>query len=173
MSEPTRVHLTLTVNGSIRKVTIDQDESLLHVVRNKFGLIGSKEGCGMGECGACTVLVNSKPVMSCLTLAILAADKDVVTIEGIEQHSLALRRAFADRGAFQCGFCTSGQIVRANALLADTALKTMSGDARERYIRKQMSGNICRCTGYNAIVDAILDVARSQSDSFSDKGPQA
>lgn len=150
--------LDLVVNGRKCDIVAKPDDTLLTVLRERCGLTGTKEGCAQGECGACTVLVGSRPVMACLALASRISE-EVTTIEGLAEEARVLREAFADRGAFQCGFCTSGQIVSASALLRSGTLVELHGSRREHYIRAQMSGNICRCTGYGAIVDAIMDVA--------------
>ena len=150
------VRKTLAVNGRAAEVEIEPGDSLLDVLRDRLRLTGAKEACGRGECGACTVLVGGTPVMSCVTLAMLVRG-DVTTIEGLADEARDLREAFADAGAFQCGYCTPGQIVRASALLKDgTALN-------ERAVREQMSGNICRCTGYTQIVDAVLSTSRRRA----------
>jgi aerobic-type carbon monoxide dehydrogenase small subunit (CoxS/CutS family) len=143
--------VTLRVNGRAVDVAFEPGEPLLHVLRDRLRLTGAKEACGRGECGACTVLVDGVPVMSCITLAAVVRG-DVTTIEGLAEEARDLREAFADRGAFQCGFCTPGQIVRAAALVRE------AGPADERTVRVQMSGNVCRCTGYTQIVDAVLGV---------------
>lgn len=158
MTPPESCAITLLVNGVKRDIVTKPDDTLLSVLRERCGLTGTKEGCGQGECGACTVLVGSRPVMACLTL-VSRVSEEVTTIEGLVEEGRGLREAFADRGAFQCGFCTSGQIVSASALLRSGALDKQEHSRREHYIRAQMSGNICRCTGYTAIVDAIMDVA--------------
>jgi aerobic-type carbon monoxide dehydrogenase small subunit (CoxS/CutS family) len=144
----------MRVNGEDREVAVDGADRLLDVLRDRLGLRGSKRACGMGECGACTVLVEGRPVMSCITLA--ARARDVETIEGVAEtpEGLALREAFADAGAFQCGFCTPGQVVRGVALMR----AGVPDDEAE--LRHEMSGNICRCTGYTAIVAALQSAAR-------------
>jgi aerobic-type carbon monoxide dehydrogenase small subunit (CoxS/CutS family) len=146
----------LRVNGRDAEVDVAPGDTLLHVLRDKLRLIGAKEACGRGECGACTVLVDGAPVMSCITLASLVSG-EVTSVEGLAQESRDLREAFADAGAFQCGFCTPGQIVRASALL-----RAVPGPD-ERQIREGMSGNICRCTGYTQIVDAVLATSRRRA----------
>ena len=146
----------LRVNGREVDVEVAPGDSLLDVVRDRLRLTGAKEACGRGECGACTVLVDGTPVMACVTLAMLVRG-EVTTIEGLADEARDLREAFADAGAFQCGFCTPGQIVRASALLKD------GGALNERVVREQMSGNICRCTGYTQIVDAVLTTARRRA----------
>lgn len=139
----------LTVNGAQYQVEIQPDERLLEVLRDRLGLIGTKKSCGRGECGSCTVLVDGRSVTSCITLA--ARVRQVETIEGVAQtpEGQELRDTFADTGAFQCGFCTPGQIVRAAALLRAGL------PADEASVRREMSGNICRCTGYAAIIEAV------------------
>ncbi len=143
----------LTVNGAQYQVDIRADERLLEVLRDQLGLTGTKKSCGRGECGSCTVLVDGRSVTSCITLA--ARARQVETIEGVAQspEGQELRQTFADTGAFQCGFCTPGQIVRAAALLR----AGLPGD--EASVRREMSGNICRCTGYAAIIEAVRRAA--------------
>jgi aerobic-type carbon monoxide dehydrogenase small subunit (CoxS/CutS family) len=147
---------TLTVNGRATELEIAPGDSLLDVLRDRLHLTGAKEACGRGECGACTVLLDGTSVMSCVVLASLVRG-EVTTIEGIAEEARDLREAFADAGAFQCGFCTPGQIVRAAALLRDVP------DLDERIVREQMSGNVCRCTGYTQIVDAVLATGRNRA----------
>ena len=146
----------LRVNGLDVDVDVAPGDSLLHVLRDRLRLTGAKEACGRGECGACTVLVDGIPVMACVTLAMLVRG-EVTTIEGLADEALDLREAFADAGAFQCGYCTPGQIVRATALLRQGT------PAGEQAVRFEMSGNICRCTGYTQIVDAVLSTARRRA----------
>ena len=148
--------IALHVNGKTIPVQVDPDETLLHVLRDRLRLTGAKESCGRGECGACTVLIDGVPVMSCMTLVLLVRG-EVSTIEGLAEESRDLREAFADSGAFQCGYCTPGQIVRASALLREQP------NADERTVREQMSGNVCRCTGYTQIVDAVMSTARRRA----------
>ncbi|MGH3762974.1 (2Fe-2S)-binding protein [Actinophytocola sp.] len=140
--------MLLRVNGNETVAAADAADSLLTVLRERLGLTGTKEGCGRGECGACTVLVSGRPVLSCLLRAGMV-DGPVETIEGLVEESAPLRRAFADHGGFQCGYCTPGQIVRGVALLREGL---PPGDDR---LRAAMSGNICRCTGYTGIVAAL------------------
>ncbi len=147
---------TLAVNGRAAEVDIEPGDSLLDVLRDRLRLTGAKEACGRGECGACTVLIDGTPVMSCVTLAALVQG-EVTTIEGLADEARDLREAFADAGAFQCGYCTPGQIVRAAALLREGT------PAGEQAVRFEMSGNICRCTGYTQIVDAVLSTARRRA----------
>ena len=147
---------SLRVNGRSVAIEFAPGDTLLRVLRDKLRLTGAKEACGRGECGACTVLLDGVPIMSCVMLASLAHG-EITTIEGLADEARDLREAFADAGAFQCGFCTPGQIVRASALLRDTPA------ADERTIREQMSGNVCRCTGYTQIVDAVMTTARKRA----------
>ena len=136
-----------------KKVTVDVDPSmrLLDVIRDVLKLTGTKEGCGEGECGACTVLVNGEPYNSCLTPVINVKDKELLTIEGLREMKeyRVLADAFADMGGSQCGFCTPGMILVSYALLKKNPKPT------EEEIRFSLSGNLCRCTGYQAIVNAV------------------
>ena len=147
----------LRVNGRAVEIDVAPDDRLLDVLRDRLSLPGSKEACGRGECGACTVLLRGRPVMSCLVLA--ARADDVETIEGLRDEARALREAFADTGAFQCGFCTPGQIVRGVALLREGL------PADDYTLRREISGNICRCTGYSGIVRALRLAAGARPGS--------
>lgn len=151
---------TLRVNGTPREVSTAPGSFLLEVLRDGLRLTGTKEACGRGECGACTVLIDGKPILSCLAL-VETSDGAITTIEGLADENADLRRAFADFGAFQCGFCTPGQIVRAASLL----LEDWPRDPQEAepFVRRRISGNICRCTGYTGIVDAILHVRAARN----------
>lgn len=151
---------TLQVNGLSHQVSVAPGEPLLAVLRDALGLTGTKEACGRGECGACTVLLDGKPILACLAL-VDTMHGEVTTIEGLADSSGDLRQAFADFGAFQCGYCTPGQIVRASALLAEEWPADRA--EAERFVRRRMSGNICRCTGYTGIVDAILHVRAARN----------
>ena len=153
MKQPIR----LTVNGEPHEVMVEPWRTLLDVIRNDIGLTGPKEACGTGECSACTVLINGKPVNSCLMLAVDAQDKDILTIEGLAQGGKLhpLQEAFIKYGAIQCGFCTPGMLLSAKALLDENPHPT------EEEVREAISGNLCRCTGYHKIVEAILDVAQN------------
>jgi carbon-monoxide dehydrogenase small subunit/xanthine dehydrogenase YagT iron-sulfur-binding subunit len=152
--------MRLTVNGDDREVACQPMESLLAVLRDRLGLTAAKLACGRGECGACTVLVDGRPRMSCITPVGLAGD--IETLEGLVDESADLRAEFADRGAFQCGFCTPGQIVHATAILRGG----LPDDPVERRaaIRHRLAGNICRCTGYQAIVEAVAATAHRRAD---------
>src|ERR1700733_12321043 len=146
---------SLRINGSVREVDLVPETTLLDALREHAGLTGTKKGCDRGQCGACTVLVNGRRVLSCLTLAMMHGNDDVTTIEGLsgETGLHPLQQAFVEHDAFQCGFCTSGQIMSAVGLLAEG--RTLDADT----IRERMSGNICRCGAYPNIVDAISAVA--------------
>lgn len=147
--------LTLQVNGAELRVRAAADEPLLWVLRNRLRLTGTKYGCGEGQCGACTVLLDGRPTRSCLTPVSAAAGAAITTIEGLEQHGTLspVQQAFLDEGAFQCGYCTSGMIVSATALLEDHAHPS---DAQ---IVEAMNGNLCRCGTYPRIVAAIRRAA--------------
>jgi aerobic carbon-monoxide dehydrogenase small subunit len=140
------------VNGEPFELAIEPYQLLIEVLREQLGLTGTKLSCGVGNCGACTVLVDGVPVLSCMTLAIAARDKEITTIEGLakggELHPL--QQAFVDHGAIQCGYCTPGMILSAEALLESHP------DPTEEDVREAISGHICRCTGYVKIVEAIL-----------------
>ena len=147
--------ITLTANGESRQLQVDAKDLLLHVLRDSFGLTGTKEGCGTGECGACTVLLDDEPVNSCLCLAVRADGKRVLTIEGLADGAKLhpLQRAFVDNAAVQCGFCAPGVLLSAKALL------DRNQHPSELEIRNGIAGNICRCSGYTKIVKAIQQAA--------------
>ncbi len=147
--------ITLTLNGERHEFTVDPWVTLLDLVREQFGLTGSKKGCDHGQCGACTMIVNGKRVNSCLLLAISKDGAEVTTIEGLAGLEGALhpmQEAFIEHDAYQCGYCTSGQICSAVAMLQEGRAHTRAE------IRELMSGNLCRCGAYTNIVDAIEDV---------------
>ena len=148
--------IRITVNHKPFELAVEPNQTLLEVVREKLALTGTKAGCLVGDCGACTVLVEGKPVNSCLMLAVQADGKQVTTIEGVEtpQGLHPLQIAFVDKGAIQCGYCTPGMILSAKGLL------DRNPKADEAEIRKAISGNLCRCTGYQKIVEAILFTSR-------------
>jgi aerobic carbon-monoxide dehydrogenase small subunit len=149
-----KILLELWVNGDPHEMAVKANDTLLEVLREKLGLIGTKEGCSVGECGACTVLMNGRPILSCLTLAIDAAGSNITTIEGLSQGDTLhpLQQAFVDHGAVQCGFCTPGMILTAKEFLERSHHPT----AQE--IKDAISGNFCRCTGYTKIIEAIESV---------------
>jgi carbon-monoxide dehydrogenase small subunit len=146
--------LELTVNGEVQEIAVKANDTLLEVVRDQLGLIGTKEACGVGECGACTVLMEGKPVLSCLTLALDVTEQEVTTIEGLSsgEDLDPVQESFIQYGAVQCGFCTPGMILTAKELLDR---EKNPGEAR---IREAISGNLCRCTGYAKIVEAVQAV---------------
>ncbi|CAN5404811.1 (2Fe-2S)-binding protein [soil metagenome] len=158
-SEPSVTRLR--INGAVAEVSLAPGERLIDVLRDRLRLTGTKEACGRGECGACTVLLDGRPVMSCLVFAEMVGDAEVQTIEGLAAANTDLREAFADCGAFQCGFCTPGQIVRGAALLVEPWPEAPA--ASECFVRHRMSGNLCRCTGYTGIVEAMVRTADARA----------
>ena len=130
--------------------------TLLEVLRENLGLTGAKEGCDMGECGTCTVLMEGRPVLSCLLLAVESQGKEIVTIEGLAKggHLHPLQQSFIDHGAIQCGFCTPGMILTARALLDENPYP------KEEDVKRAIGGNLCRCTGYVKIIESILAVSQ-------------
>ena len=147
--------IKLKVNGLEREVMAEPRQTLLDTLRYDLGLTGTKEGCGHGNCGSCTVLLNGKAVNSCLVFAVEVEVQDIMTIEGLYQGEglHPLQQAFIDEGAVQCGFCTPGVILTAKALL------DLNPRPTEAQVRQYIAGNLCRCTGYDKIVRAILRVA--------------
>lgn len=150
-----KIHVTTTVNGDVVEYLADPRESLLDCLRDKVGLTGSKEGCGTGDCGACSVTVDGTLVCSCLVLGVEAEGKDIRTIEGMADGNTLhpLQRKFIEHAALQCGFCTPGLLVASKALLDKNPNPT------EEEVRYWIAGNLCRCTGYDKIVSAIMDAA--------------
>lgn len=146
----------LRVNGKYYELTIEPMKLLVELLREDLGLMGVKVGCEDGACGTCTVLLNGKAIRSCLLLAVEAEGKDIVTIEGLAegQEMHPIQRAFVEHGAVQCGFCTPGMLLSGKALLDSNPSPT------EEEIREAISGNLCRCTGYVKIVEAIMAMAR-------------
>ncbi len=153
-----RVTVTLTVNGRRRRVRVAPMRRLLDVLRSELGLTGTKEGCGEGECGACTVLVDGRSVNSCLLPVVQADGTDVVTVEGLAKNGrlTRLQQAFVAMGAAQCGICTPGMLITSVELLK-RARGRVPGEAE---VREALSGNLCRCTGYQKIVDAVRAAAK-------------
>jgi aerobic-type carbon monoxide dehydrogenase small subunit (CoxS/CutS family) len=146
----------LHINGKQLKVSAPPDETLLSVLRNRLNLTGTKYGCGEGQCGACTVLLDGRATRSCMVSVAQAAGAQIVTIEGVEHDGKLspVQQAFLDEGAFQCGYCTSGMILRATALLSE-----LHNPAEEQIV-KAMDGNVCRCGTYPRILDAVKRASR-------------
>lgn len=141
----------VTVNSELREAAVEPNRTLTQFLREDLGLTGTKHGCGLGDCGACTVILDGQPVNSCLVLAVQANGRDVLTIEGLAENGKLhpIQQAFVDHGSIQCGFCSPGMILSAKALLDENPKPT------ETEIRTAISGNLCRCTGYQKIVEAI------------------
>jgi len=162
--------IALRVNGDLHELAVQPHDRLLDLIRDQLRLTGTKEGCGEGECGACTVIMNGRPVNACLILAPQADGAEVTTIEGLSQDAdLSLLQAtFVDLGAIQCGFCSPGMVMTAKALL------DKNPDPTETDVREALAGNICRCTGYQKIADAVIETARvlrGQPDTFGRRRP--
>ena len=149
--------IKLTVNGKLHELTIKPWRTLLEVIRDELGLTGTKEGCGIGECGACTVIMNGNAVNSCLVLAAEANGKEILTIEGLADGDKLhpIQEAFINHGGMQCGFCTSGMILSAKVLLE------RNPNPSEEEIRKGISGNFCRCTGYTKVIESIKEASKN------------
>jgi carbon-monoxide dehydrogenase small subunit len=147
--------ISLNVNGEWHEVPVRPRHMLLEVLRERIGLTGTKDGCEQGTCGACTVLLEEKPVLACMTLAIECDGKSVRTVEGLAHGETLsrLQQAFLDQGAVQCGFCTPGMLMSGTALLERKAKPSVAE------IKKALEGNLCRCTGYNAIIAAMLQAS--------------
>jgi aerobic carbon-monoxide dehydrogenase small subunit len=148
--------LQLVVNGESVEAAVEPNQTLLQFLREDLGLTGTKHGCGLGDCGACTVILDGSPVNACLVLAVQARGREVLTIEGLAENGKLhpIQQAFVDKGAIQCGFCTPGMILSAKALLDEKP------EPSEPEIRTAISGNLCRCTGYQKIVEAIQEAAK-------------
>jgi carbon-monoxide dehydrogenase small subunit len=146
-----KVLIELMVNGEAYELAVEPREALLEVLRDDLGFTGTKEGCGTGECGSCTVLVDGDPMLACLMLAVACQGKDIVTIEGLAGGTVrtGIQQAFLEKGAVQCGFCTPGMV------LATTALEGGSPHPSHEEIQEALEGHLCRCTGYNKIVEAV------------------
>jgi carbon-monoxide dehydrogenase small subunit len=153
-----RVELAFTVNGEAVRLSVAPTATLLEVLREDLELTGTKYGCGEGECGACTVILDGQVVHACLVLALECAGSEVLTIEGLAANGTLhpIQQAFVDHGAIQCGFCSPGMIMAAYGLLKDNPAPT------EDDVRRALEGNLCRCTGYRKIVDAVLSLADSR-----------
>jgi xanthine dehydrogenase YagT iron-sulfur-binding subunit len=157
-TDPGAIAVTLEVNGATISLPVAPYVTLLDLLRERLQLTGTKKGCDHGQCGACTVLVDGKPINSCLKLAVTADGARVTTIEGLAADGQldALQRAFIEHDAFQCGYCTPGQVCSAKALIAEGVAFTRDE------VREYMSGNLCRCGAYPNITDAVMDVLRQQ-----------
>ena len=169
-----RVHVSVTVNGWVHAIAVEPRTTLLDALREELALTGTKKACDRGECGACTVHVEGRRVLSCMTLAAMQAGKRIATIEGLERDGVLhpVQAAFIEHDGFQCGFCTSGQIMSGVAMIeeakagwpsaatADIRRPFTAADLSDAEIRERMSGNLCRCACYPNIVDAIAEAAR-------------
>ena len=153
--------IELSINGDTYDVVVSPNNTLLEVLRDKLGLMGTKRGCDLGACGACTVLINGEAYLSCVMLAIDARGKDILTIEGLaeggELHPL--QSSFVEKGGLQCGFCTPGMILTARAILNEEENPT------EDVIKRKMAGNLCRCTGYKKVVEAVMSANESDENA--------
>lgn len=153
------MRIELSVNGDLYRREVEPGSTLLDVLRDDFGLTGTKWGCKTGDCGACTVLVDAEPVTSCIQLARQVEGREITTIEGLDRDGGLndVQAAFVSNGAAQCGFCTPGMILAVEALLRANPAPD------EAEVREALAGNLCRCTGYNKIVDAALEAAATRS----------
>ena len=149
-------HISFTVNGDIHALDVDPRRTLMHVLREELELRGTHEGCGSGDCGACTVLLDNEPVPACLVLAADADGREIVTVEGLVQNGEphAVQKAIVAHGGIQCGYCTPGIVISSVALLQENP------HPNELQVREAIAGNLCRCTGYQKIVDAVVAVGR-------------
>ena len=161
MSATDRTHISLTVNGEQLHVSFEGYKTLLEILREDLGLTGTKHGCELGECGACAVLLDGRPVLSCLVLGVECGNANVATIEGMAEGPAlhALQATFADLGAAQCGYCTPGVLMTAKGLLEQEP-----NPSRER-IKEALSGNLCRCTGYQQITESIEEAAKRMREA--------
>jgi len=153
-----KTEIEFTVNGKKRALFVKTNELLINVLRNDLNLTGTKYACGIGECGACTVLLEGRPILSCLTLAVDVNGKNITTIEGISKDGFdPVQKSFLKNAAVQCGFCTPGMILMAKSLLKENPNPT------EDEIRDYLRGNICRCTGYTQIIKAVKECANNHN----------
>jgi carbon-monoxide dehydrogenase small subunit len=161
--------IELNINGDTHELLVAPNHTLLEVLREKLGSMGTKRGCDLGACGACTVLIDGEAYLSCLMLAIDATGKEIMTIEGLaaggDLHPL--QSAFIDQGGLQCGFCTPGMILTAEAILNEEE------NPSEDVIKKKLAGNLCRCTGYKKIVEAVMSVSEADKNAGRHKGLKA
>ncbi len=151
--------LTLTINSETFDVAVEPAAYLVDVIRETVGLTGTKKGCNIGDCGACTVLIDGKPTLSCLTLAVACAGKSITTIEGLSKGAELhpVQQAFVEKGAIQCGYCTPGMILSATALLDENPHPV------EAEIKTALAGNLCRCTGYVKIIEAVKHASETMA----------
>jgi len=161
-------HVVLNVNEEEYEIEIEPNRLLLHALREDIGLTGTKEGCSIGVCGACSVIVDGRLVSSCLTLAVACQGKEITTIEGLAKDGKLhpLQRAFLQYGGFQCGICTPGQIMSAKALLDENP------NPSEEDVKEWMSGNLCRCTGYYKILESVMAVVHNRVDMGDRTAPE-
>ncbi len=159
------IEVTIVVNGETRRASVPPETTLLTLLRENFQLTGAKLGCDVGDCGACTVIVDGRPVNACLMLAGQANGRNVLTIEGLaaRDHFHPLQKAFEESGALQCGFCGPGMILSAKALLDRNPQPTRAD------IRDALAGNLCRCTGYAKLIDAVDEAARAMRGTPADE----
>ncbi len=156
-----KIPIELTINGKLHELLVEPNETLLNLLRDRSHLTGAKYGCGIGECGACTVLMDGQPVLSCQLLAATCDGKKVVTIEGLQasdRETHPMQDAFVEEGAVQCGFCTPGMVVSATALVEEKP------DPTTQDIKEALRGNFCRCTGYENIIRAVKTGARKMKE---------
>jgi carbon-monoxide dehydrogenase small subunit len=155
------VPVSFTLNGRLQELDVEPHELLLDVIRDRLGLTGAKRSCDVQVCGACTLLVDGRPVSACTTLAFEVRGRSVMTIEGLAENGKLhpLQQAFIEHGGFQCGFCTPGMILAAKALLDENPRPT------EEELKHFMHGNICRCTGYKKIIESIMAAAKNMSEA--------
>ncbi|MGD9080163.1 MAG: (2Fe-2S)-binding protein [Desulfobacterales bacterium] len=151
--------IELSINNETRELAVEPNTTLAEVIRDQVGLTGTKVACGTGECGTCTVLINGRPILSCLTLAVDCQKQDILTIEGLSEGEAltTVQQAFQDCGAIQCGFCTPGMVLSTTALLEANPHPSTSE------IQKALEGHLCRCTGYNKILEAVQQAAAAVS----------
>ncbi len=164
-----QIQVSTSINGDDTEFSCEADETLLDVLRDRLGMTGSKEGCGTGDCGACSVIVDGRLVCSCLMLGAEAQDREIETIEGMADGSELhpLQQKFLDHAALQCGICTPGFLVAAKSLLE------RNDDPTEEEVRYWLAGNLCRCTGYDKIVRAVLDTAKDMRKPAKTTKPTA
>ncbi len=157
MNNTLKIPIKFTINGQLREALVQSNDLLINLLRDELYLTGTKYGCGIGECGACTVFLDDEPILACLTLAVTVDGKEITTIEGLAKGSKLhpMQVSFLKNAAVQCGFCTPGMILTAISLLKENA------DPTEEEIREYMRGNICRCTGYTQIIKAIKECAHT------------